>query len=1048
MKQNLKDTVIHRLRRPLEEYNDSFRRLLEIGREVENTLQIDTELLSDIRGKFNNLAAAVELAYEGISVFDREIKKTKELLEQSITKVNESLSISSRVGEDLSNISKSFDRIHADGVQLEDIIKDINTVSDSIEIASRNATITAFHAGTQGRGFDVIAREMTALVKSVQKPTRMIPDASGDIIKGMVDLGHDLLNISNIIHDLNEINDKFAHITDELLSLIPNIEKGIKGISESVESQKSRYRQLLKGNEQSSNWLNEIYNIARSSAILEISLEAMFRRINNIRESLIEIEDSSSFRYLYNSLRIALSDASKWYEKTIQDLVSRNIDAFGVQYSEQSTLQLVAESNQLFQIIKNITDEIKNWLKTNALASDVLSRGVIFYHDIAENLSTLNKKLSYIKKKAEKIARPLHDLRKITERSKILGLYAGIESARGGEYASSLGVVTKEIKTLSAKTSSFVDKIGELRNDMSKNFVQLSSLLIKSMSDVEQGLSSLKSAIGILEQNKSVLENCDNLSQKMIESTERMKTHCNALSRQIRNFNQDYEKINRGFEQYSNTINASAHAATQVLEIVDHYAKDVTILKRKHKTVVFRQSVEPIILDPANKTDARSHEINEQIFMGLLTFDSSNHLIPGIADTFSVSKDGRIWDFSIKTDVKFHNGDFVTARHVADTILRVKSSSNVSFVDYIENVILLDDQHLRFILEFPYLPFLANIACGVCDITPKDFSSDNPIGAGPYRFIHWDKNNEIVLEAFEDFFDGQPPIDRIIVKIIPDNQEAVLRFKSGDISIMQLSPDIIEDFEPEDIVSGPGLSTQYIGINISLETPFKNRKVRQAMNYAIDKNYFVTALMNRQAVSAYGIFPPGMYVYNKNLVGYRCDFDKAKILMREAGYGSGIDGTFPLDIRDSEVAIRRAEYIKNCFEKIGIKLILNPLPWKELLERTYRGESLLCMKGWVSDNGDPDNFLYPLFHSKSCGRAGNTSFYCNQKIDEMIEQARFERSRKKRSQIYQNIEEMIVEDAPWIFLSHGVDAYAVSKNISGFKADPFGIVRFRYLWCS
>lgn len=1048
MEQNLKDIIINKVRLPLGEYIDSSRNLLAIGREIENTLETDTDLLSDIRRKFDNLSAAVELAFEGTSVFDQEIKKTKELLEQSITKVNESLSVSNRISEDLNNISKSFDKIHADGVQLEDIIKNINIVSDSIEVASRNAGITAFHAGKQGRGFEVIAREMTALVRSAQGPTRMIPAVSDEVIKGVVGLGHDLLKISNIIYDLKEINSKFSNITDELLSLIPNIELGIKGISKSVESQKALHKLLLKENEKSSNWLSEIYDIARSSAILEISLDAMFRRVSNIRENLINVEDSSTFACIYNSLKIALVDVSKKYDEAIKDLISEDISKFEVQSFERSILQLISESNQFFQLIKNIANEIKNWLKTNRLACDVLSRGVTFYQDIIGILSTLNKELSYIKEKAEKINTPLQDLRKITERSKVLGLYAGIESARGGEHALSLGVVTKEIKELSEQSTSFVDKIGEVANDVSKSFMQLASFLIKSMSDVEQGVGSLKSAIESLELNKKVIENLDNLSQEMIESTEKMKTYCNELHVHIRELNQDYEKINNDFLQYSNTIDASTKSSEQLLDVIDQYTKDVSILQRKHKTLVYRESTDPIILDPANKTDASSHQIIEQIFIGLLSFDSSNYLIPGIADTFSVSKDGRIWDFKIREGVRFHNGDFVTASVIADTILRVKNGPNVSFIDYVDEVIVMDENNVRFILKFPYLPFFANLASGVCDITPDGFSPDNPIGAGPYRFIHWEKEKEVILEAFEDFFDGRPPIDRVIVKTIADNREAVSQFKKGEIQVMALSPDMIKEFEPESILSGSALSTQYLGINIALDSPFKNKKVRQAMNYAVDKEYYTKVLLEGQAIPAAGIFPPGIVAYNKKLVGYHFDLDKARALMKEAGYGSGIDGIFPLDIRSSEVAIKRAEYIKKCYEKIGIKLILNPLSWKEFLERGYKGDSLLSMKGWISDNGDPDNFLHPLFHSKSFGRSGNTSFYHNEEVDEMIETARSERNRKRRTELYQKAEGMIVEDAPWIFLSHGVDSYVVSENIGGFKIDPFGIVRFRYLWSS
>ncbi|UCG90849.1 MAG: hypothetical protein JSV97_07100 [candidate division WOR-3 bacterium] len=1042
----VKESIIKKFNLPLAEYDDVFRSLLEIAQDIENTLQRDTEFLSEIRRDFNNLSATVELEYEGTTVFDQEIKRTRELLDQSVAKVNESLIASNRIGEDLDNIADLFEKIRNGGVQLEHTIKDINMVSDSIEVASRNAGITAFHAGSQGKGFEVIAREMTSLVRSAQKPTRIIPEVSSEIIKGMVDLGAELQNIRDINARLKEINSTFFNITDDLLALIPKIESGIQDISQSIVSQKELHSLLLKENEKLSDWLTDMYDTARSSAIVEISLEAFFRQINNIKESFIEVEDDVSFFHIYNAFKIALLNVSAKHGTIAQDLIKEAMNKRTIQTSDRSILLFVSEAKRLLHIIEEIADEIKNWSKTNTLAADVLSKGVVFYQDTVEIVGRLNNALHSLKTIAYTIDQPLQDLKKITERSKLLGLYAGIESARGD--SSLLDIVTHEIQSLSERTTTFVDKIGEIANDMLKNFKQLSPLLIKSMSDVEQGIGCLKFAIGIFEENRKVLENLDNLSREMNNSTTKMVNQCNTLSSRIRTLNADYEKINRGFQHYVQSIQSGSHIARNILDIVDHYEKDVSILKKQQKTVVFRNTTDPIILDPANKTDATSQMINAQLFVGLLTFDSSNHIIPGIADTFSVSKDGTEWDFTLKRGVTFHNGEVLMAQDVIDTIARVKRGPNVSAIDYIDDVIMVDDNRVRFILKYPYLPFLTNLACGVCDITPKDFSDKKPVGAGPYEFLHWEMNKEIAMKAFEDFTGGRVPIDVVIMKIIPDDHEAVARYKRGEISVMRLSPNMIKEFDPDEIVSGPILATQYLGINVSMDTPFNNKKVRQAMNYALDKDYFAGVLMEGQAIAARGVFPPGMASYNEKLVGYPVDIRQARELMREAGYEHGINGSFVLDINDTAWSIRQAEYIRDSFEKIGITIVLNPLPWRERLDKSYRGESLLCLQGWVSDNGDPDNFLYPLFHSKSFGRSGNTTFYQNEEIDEVMEAARAERDSKRRTLMYQKIEEVIVDDAPWVFISHSVDSYAISKKIGGFKVDPFGLVRFQYLWSS
>ena len=1046
MSENLREKIINRLRAPLEEYNASFRNLLETGRDIENSLQHGTEMLSEIRHRFDNLSATVELEFEGAAVFDQEIKRMKELLEQTITKVDESLKISNRISEDLQMIAQTFDQIHKEGVQLDDIIKDINTVSESIEVASRNAGITAFHAGKKGRGFEVIAREMTNLVRSSRIPTNLIPVVSKKVIREVVSLGHDLLGVSKFVFELKHINKEFSGITDELLELIPGVEANIKSISDSVTEQKALHNHLLEENQKLSRRIDEIYDTARFSAVLELSLGTVFRHINNIRKALLEVQNNSNFIHIYNSLKIALSNTRKSYDKGIETTIIQNISKIGRQFSERPILQFVSEANHLYKITKDVAHEVKNWLNTNTLGAEVLSRGTKFYKNIMEILISLNKKINALKTMVYEIDPPLTNLKKIMERSRILGLYAGIESARGGEYAGSLGVVTKEIKGLSQKTSEFVSQIIELKNEMLKNFQMLSDLLVRSISDVEQGICFLNSAVDSFNENKKLMENLNTLTNEMVESTSQMIEQCNELGAQFRNLKEEYGKIEKNFPQYFNAVDTSAQTSEKILDMLNHYEKDVTILKKEYKTIVFRDSIEPITLDPAIKTDARSHEVIEQIFTGLLTFDSANNLIPAIADNFTVSKDGRQWDFTLKKNVKFHNGQPLTAKNVMDTIRRVRKGPNLNFIDYINEMIVLDDYRIRFILEYPYLPFLANLACGVCDITPDNFNPEAPVGAGPYRFIEWNKGKEIVLEVFNDFFDGRPPIDQIIVKFIEDDNEAVELFHQGKIDIMQITSDMIKKFSEDELVSGPVLSTQYLGINVQPDTPFKDKRVRQALNYALDREYYCRVILEGQAVPARGVFPPGLSSYNPEIKGYSYNLDRARELMREAGFANGLDQEYAIDVRDSKTSVHRAEYLRDCFKKIGIKIVVNPMPWKEFLERGYEGKSLLCTKSWISDNGDPDNFLFPLFHSRSFGSPGNTSFYKNSKVDEMIEKARSEPNVKQRIRLYQQAEEIIVDDAPWVFISHGVDSYAVNKKIGGFRVDPFGIIRFRNLW--
>jgi len=1048
MEKGLHSVIINKLKGQLENFNDQFLTFLESGREIESGLQNNTDLLTEIRKKFDNLSATVELEFEGISVFDQEIKKAKELLQTSISKVHESASVSTQISQDLNNISDLFKKIQTQGIQLEETIKNINIVSDSIEVASRNAGITAFHAGKQGRGFEVIAKEMTQLVRSSQEPTRRIPHLTESIIQGMGQLENDLKKIAGIISYLTEIANKFNAITGELLSIIPSIETGIKGIADSITTQKEMQSLLLRENEKLTHWLDAIFDTARASAITEIFLEGLFRHINDIKENLLTTQDPQNFYYIYRTFKTAVEDANRKEERIAKDISTEKLADLETSSSDRLILQFVSEANHLHQTIENIEKEVKDWTKTNTLTSDVIGKGIKFYLDIVEMLEQLNHNLSDIRTLTMEIDQPLQDLKRITERSRVLGLYAGIESARGGDYAGSLGVVTKEIKNLSRQTSSFVVKIGDLENDILRDFSQLGGQIIKSMSDVEQGIGSLRSAIASFEENKKVLGDLGILAREMMESTNEMFNQCRHLGDQIKGFNENYVKIGREYGSYAGAIRESSIISDKILTIVNQYESQIQIVERKEKVLVCRDANDPILLDPANKTDTTSNSVVQQICTGLLTFNSANNLIPAAADSFSASRDGRIWDFLLKKNLKFHDGTPVTAADVVYSMIRAKKSTNANFIDYVDNIIAAGDNRIRFFLKYPYIPFLSNLASGVCDLLPRSFTPDKPIGCGPFRFVSWERNREVILEAFDDYFDGRPAVDRVIIKTIPDSGEAVARFKAGEISVMRLQTDMVDNIPPESIRSGPALSTQYLAINVVQDTPFRNLLVRKAVAHAIDRQELINLLYQNKALIAYGLFPPGMAINNQALAELAAfDLKKARQFMTEAGYPNGLKGKYVLDSRDNEESIRRAQIVKSQLEKIGIEIVIQTMSFIDFLEKGYRGEALLQIKGWVSDNGDPDNFLYPLFHSRSHGRPGNTTFYANPDVDRMIDAARVEPSVKRRNQLYQRIEQMIVEDAAAVFLYNPLEYYAVQKNVGGFRVDPYSMVRFRYLWC-
>jgi len=187
-----------------------------------------------------------------------------------------------------------------------------------------------------------------------------------------------------------------------------------------------------------------------------------------------------------------------------------------------------------------------------------------------------------------------------------------------------------------------------------------------------------------------------------------------------------------------------------------------------------------------------------------------------------------------------------------------------------------------------------------------------------------------------------------------------------------------------------------------------------------------------------------MKVFDQNLKGYPYDPEIARKLLAQAGFANGLPDVYTFDIADTVSAIRRAEFVKARLTDIGIRVNINPMSWRDTLGKQYQGESTISFGGWVGDNGDPDNFLYSLFHSSSQGQSGNTFFFASDEIDTLVDRARKVRNVDQRIKLYRDIEQRILDQAPCVFLYHRLQNMVMKKHITGFKPHPLGFLRAQY----
>ncbi|MCK4571545.1 hypothetical protein KAT89_01305, partial [candidate division WOR-3 bacterium] len=229
------------------------------------------------------------------------------------------------------------------------------------------------------------------------------------------------------------------------------------------------------------------------------------------------------------------------------------------------------------------------------------------------------------------------------------------------------------------------------------------------------------------------------------------------------------------------------------------------------------------------------------------------------------------------------------------------------------------------------------------------------------------------------------------------------------------------------------------------DLPFNDKRVRQALNYAVDNSALIEETESGLGAISRGIFPPGFSVYDVNHKGYEYNLHLARELLKEAGYPDGLPDVYKLSISDSLTNINRAKFLKEAFSDIGVRVEIDEYPWGEFLEIVHDGEPELFLLEWSADTTDPNNFIFPLFHSSSKGIGGNTLFYSNESVDLLIEEGLREINPSKRERIYKKVENIIVEDAPMVFLTHSVNFTLVNERVFGFKPDPLNYTHYEWI---
>lgn len=475
-------------------------------------------------------------------------------------------------------------------------------------------------------------------------------------------------------------------------------------------------------------------------------------------------------------------------------------------------------------------------------------------------------------------------------------------------------------------------------------------------------------------------------------------------------------------------------------------------------TLIYGRGKDAVTLDPARIEDGESAKVTVNLFDTLVRFARDSVAIePGLAESWTVSEDRLTYVFQLRDGVRFHDGDPLDAEAAAYSLRRLAfedapgapASRPYSYMmESVESIEATGERELTIRLAEPSAPFLRSLAMFCCGIvSPRAVEAagpafgEHPVGTGPYRFRSWSRSVAITLDAWEDHWEAAPTIPRVIFRPIPENSVRVDSLIRGDIHILDgIGAAEIPRLRDSGVtlLSRPGMNVGYCGFSCQ-KAPFDDVRVRLAAAHAVNRAAICEYLFEGIARPAQGVLPPMLPGYDPERRAPDYNPDRARELLAEAGYPEGFATeiyTYTNPRPYNPIGSRLAEAIQGDLRAVGIEAAIVRMEWGAYLETVRHNEPPMFLLGWIGDNGDPDNFLYPLLVADQ-----NHARYRNDAFRALLIEARREADEPRRALLYREAEDRAVADSPWIFLNHCDQILAARSVVTGLEPHPTGLSR-------
>ncbi|MEH7224952.1 glutathione ABC transporter substrate-binding protein [Bacillus sp. JJ1566] len=476
--------------------------------------------------------------------------------------------------------------------------------------------------------------------------------------------------------------------------------------------------------------------------------------------------------------------------------------------------------------------------------------------------------------------------------------------------------------------------------------------------------------------------------------------------------------------------------------------------KKVEQELVIAVNENFISMDPHNTGDTNSNSVQSAMLEGLLGSDEEGKIIKQLAEDYSISEDALVYTFKLRQGVKFHDGEEFNAENVKANFERIINDDSLRLnsrgFNLIKNIEILSDYEIKVTLKEPYAGMLTRFVSAKI-LSPKVLEGGSeeigkkPVGTGPFKFVEWVQGDHLTVERFDEYWDKKDRVKKITYKPVPENGSRVAMLKTGEAHVIYPLPSQnikeLEGNKDVEVQKIPSTIARYVSIN-TMKEPYDDVRVRQALNYAVSKDAFISVVNAGFGLPLDSIIPSKTLHYEKQEV-YEQDIEKAKKLLKEAGLEDG----FKAEIwgNTNSDTMKGMQFIQQQLKEIGVDVEIKSMEEGTLSDEIYGAQTPEDTKlqmwyvSWSAFPSDPTNATKPLFYGGSFPPNGaNTAYYKNDQVDKWIEEVNKTPDESKQTAIYSDIQSTIYNDAPWIFL--GVDEILAGKrtNVEGVFISPTG----------